>query len=73
MSHKTSLKLLNPFLGLLGVGITNVFHHTHILTTYLLTGFLSPGCPGTHYAEQAGLVLTEMRLPLEVFQTILTL
>lgn len=39
------------------------------LLTYLLTGFLSPGCPGTHYAEQAGLVLTEMRLPLEVFQT----
>ena len=32
---------------------------------FLRWGFLySPGCPGTHYVDQAGFQLTEMLLPL---------
>lgn len=34
------LKSLTLFLSLLGVGITNVFHHTQTLTIYLETGLL---------------------------------
>jgi hypothetical protein len=38
--------------------------HSCLLAFWDWVSLCSPGCPGTHFVDQAGLELTEIRLPV---------
>jgi hypothetical protein len=60
------VKNLGSHIGLIGESTTVVLLNEHIFFLFFQTrvSLCSPGCPGTHCVEQAGLELIEMQLLL---------